>query len=96
MLPSLGVNPDFSNLWQIAETRIWTGVPTPGQDPFNIWHIMFFAWFANLAMHIGLSDMAVFRYAKNWKYGLVFGVRNVPRTHAGLDLLGRYGRGNQS
>ena len=31
---------------------------------------MFFAWFANLAMHIGLSDMALFRYAKNWKYGL--------------------------
>ena len=70
MLPSLGVNQDFSNLWQVAETRIWTGVPTPGQDPFNIWHIIFFAWFANLAMHIGLSDMAVFRYAKNWKYGL--------------------------
>lgn len=70
MLPSLGVNQDFSNLWQVAETRIWTGVPTPGQDPFNIWHIIFFAWFANLAMHIGLSDMAVFRYAKSWKYGL--------------------------
>jgi purine-cytosine permease-like protein len=70
MLPSLGVNHDFSNLWQVAETRIWTGVPTPGQDPFNIWHIIFFAWFANLAMHIGLSDMAVFRYAKTWKYGL--------------------------
>jgi cytosine permease len=70
MLPQLGVKSDFSNLWQVAETRIWTGVPTPGQDPFHIWHIVFFAWFANLAMHIGLSDMAVFRYAKDWKYGL--------------------------
>ena len=70
MLPQLGVKSDFSNLWQVAETRIWTGVPTPGQDPFHIWHVVFFAWFANLAMHIGLSDMAVFRYAKSWKYGL--------------------------
>jgi cytosine permease len=70
MLPQLGVKPDFSNLWEIAETRIWTGVPTPGQEPFHIWHVVFFAWFANLAMHIGLSDMAVLRYAKDWKYGL--------------------------
>jgi purine-cytosine permease-like protein len=31
---------------------------------------MFFAWFANLAMHVGLSDMAIFRYAKSWKVGL--------------------------
>jgi purine-cytosine permease-like protein len=32
---------------------------------------MFFAWFANLAMHIGLSDMAIFRFAPNWKYGFL-------------------------
>jgi cytosine permease len=70
MLPRLGVAPDFSNVWEVAQTKIWTGVPTPGQEPFNIWHIVFFAWFANLAMHIGLSDMAIFRYAKNWKAGL--------------------------
>jgi purine-cytosine permease-like protein len=32
-------------------------------------HIMFFAWFCNLAMHVGLSDMAIFRYAQHWSYG---------------------------
>jgi purine-cytosine permease-like protein len=69
-LPRLGVRPDFSNFWEIAQTKIWTGVATPGQDPFNIWHVIFFAWFANLAMHVGLSDMAIFRYAKTWKAGL--------------------------
>ena len=68
-LPKLGVASDFSNFWEIARLRIWTGVPTPGQEPFTVWHIMFFAWFANLAMHIGLSDLALFRYAKSWKYG---------------------------
>jgi purine-cytosine permease-like protein len=69
-LPRLGVRPDLSNLWEIAQTKIWTGVPTPGQDPFSVSHIIFFAWFANLAMHVGLSDMAIFRYAKTWRAGL--------------------------
>ena len=35
----------------------------------TFWYIAFFAWFCNLAMHIGLSDMAVFRYARHWSYG---------------------------
>jgi cytosine permease len=70
MLPRLGVAPDFSNFWEVANTRIWNGIAEPGQEKFGLWHILFFAWFANLAMHVGLSDMAVFRYARSWKYGL--------------------------
>lgn len=35
----------------------------------GFWHIAFFAWFCNLAMHVGLSDMALFRYARHWYYG---------------------------
>ena len=69
-LPKLGVSSDFGNLVEIAETRIWNGVPSPGQEKFGLWHIMFFAWFANLAMHMGLSDMALFRHGKRWTYGL--------------------------
>jgi purine-cytosine permease-like protein len=69
-LPSLGVRHDLSNLWEVLSTRVWNGTPTPGQEPFSFWHILFFAWFANLAMHIGLSDMALFRYARDWKFGL--------------------------
>lgn len=70
VLPALGVRPDFSNLWEVAATRIWNGQPSPGQEKFGTAHVMFFAWFANLAMHIGLSDMALFRYAPKWTYGL--------------------------
>jgi len=70
MLPRLGVHPNLDNLWEIMSTRIWNGVPTPGQDPFGIWHVIFFAWFANLAMHIGLSDMALLRYGRSWRFGL--------------------------
>jgi cytosine permease len=76
VLPKLGVQPDFKNFWEVATTKVWNGVATPGQDKFGFLHILFFAWFCNLAMHIGLSDMAVFRYAKKWTAGLAtaFGV----------------------
>lgn len=68
-LPRLGVERDLSNLLEVAQTSIWNGIPTEGQEKFSVWHVLFFAWFANLAMHIGLSDMALFRYARTWKYG---------------------------
>jgi purine-cytosine permease-like protein len=42
----------------------------PGQVKFTFWHVMFFAWFCNMAMHIGMSDLSVFRYAKKSWYGL--------------------------
>ena len=70
VLSRLGVHPNFGNFWEIATTKIWNGIPVAGQDRFSLWHIMFFAWFCNLAMHIGLSDLANFRYAKKWTYGL--------------------------
>lgn len=70
MLPRLGVQSNFSNFWDVAKSRIWNGIAVPGQDKFGFWHILFFAWFCNLAMHIGLSDLAIFRYAKKWTYGL--------------------------
>jgi cytosine permease len=69
MLARLGVQPNLNNLFEVARTKIWNGIPGPGQEKFGLWHILFFAWFCNLAMHIGLSDMALFRYAKRWTYG---------------------------
>ncbi|MBS1828838.1 MAG: hypothetical protein JST93_26280 [Acidobacteria bacterium] len=68
--PALGVHTNFDNFWEILETKVWNGKPVEGQEQFGLWQIAFFAWFANLAMHIGLSDMALFRYAKSWTYGL--------------------------
>ena len=70
MLPRLGVHANFDNFWEVATTKIWNGIAAAGQDKFNFWHILFFAWFCNLAMHVGLSDLALFRYAKKWTYGL--------------------------
>lgn len=57
--------------WELAETAIWTGgEPFAGQEKFTFWHVMFFAWFCNMAMHIGMSDLSVFRFAKKSWYGV--------------------------
>ncbi|MEZ4699227.1 MAG: hypothetical protein R2834_02765 [Rhodothermales bacterium] len=68
VLPQLGVHSP-GEFWQVAQTKIWTGVPQEGRVHFTFWHVMFFAWFANMAMHIGMADMTLLRYAKSWKYG---------------------------
>ncbi len=68
VLPDLGVNSP-SEFWTVAKNKIWTGVPLEGQSQFTFWHVMFFAWFANMAMHIGMADMSILRYAKKWYYG---------------------------
>jgi purine-cytosine permease-like protein len=70
MLPRLGVSPGLENLWAVARVKVWNGVAAAGQEKFGFAHVLFFAWFCNLAMHVGLSDMALFRYAKKWTYGL--------------------------
>jgi len=36
----------------------------------GLWHVAAFAWICNLAMHLGLSDMALLRYARRASYGL--------------------------
>jgi len=68
-LPRLGEVHGLADLWWIAETKIWLEVPQPGTERLGFWHITFFAWFCNLAMHVGLSDIAIFRYARRWTYG---------------------------
>jgi len=67
--PRLGVETDLSNFWEVARTKIWNGTALPGQSQFTMWHVIFFTWFANAAMHLGMSDLTIFRYAKKWQYG---------------------------
>jgi purine-cytosine permease-like protein len=64
----------FGDLWALCQKDIWKGGdPLPGQVKFTFWHVMFFAWFCNMAMHIGMSDLSVFRYAKKSWYGIATG-----------------------
>ncbi|MEM6522614.1 MAG: hypothetical protein AAGF85_01250 [Bacteroidota bacterium] len=50
----------FSEFW-----AIWGegSKPFPGQVHFTFWHVVLWSWFANAAMHIGMSDLSVFRFA---------------------------------
>lgn len=54
---------DFWNIWGEGSK------PFPGQIKFTFWHVVIWSWFANGAMHIGMSDLTVFRYAKAAKAG---------------------------
>ena len=60
-LNQLGVT-SFSDFW-----NIWGegSDPFPGQIKYTFWHVVIWSWFANAAMHIGMSDLSVFRFAKN-------------------------------
>jgi purine-cytosine permease-like protein len=69
----LGVD-SLGEFWTVAKERIWVGGdPLPGQTKFTFWHVTFFAWFCNMAMHIGMSDLSVFRFAKKSWYGIASG-----------------------
>ncbi|NHE58464.1 purine-cytosine permease family protein [Cyclobacterium plantarum] len=68
VLPRLGVT-EVGSFWSVAESTIWTGTPLEGQSKFGFWHILFFAWFCNMAMHIGMADLSLLRYAKKWQVG---------------------------
>ena len=61
----------LSGLWGLCQEHIWKGgAPLPGQVKFTFWHVTFFAWFCNMAMHVGMSDLSVLRFAKKPWYGV--------------------------
>ncbi len=61
----------LSSLWNLCTEHIWKGGdPLPGQVKFTFWHVTFFAWFCNMAMHVGMSDLSVLRFAKKSWYGI--------------------------
>lgn len=61
----------LESLWELCKTAIWKGgTPLPGQIKFTFWHVTFFAWFCNMAMHIGMADLSIFRFAKKSWHGL--------------------------
>ncbi len=59
------------DFWEVASTKVWTGgAPQAGQVKFTFWHVLFFAWFCNMAWHIGMADLSLFRFARKSRYGL--------------------------
>ena len=64
-LKQLGVS-SFSQFWDIWGDG---AEPFPGQIKYTFWHVLIWSWFCNAAMHIGMSDLSVFRFAKKAKAG---------------------------
>jgi purine-cytosine permease-like protein len=61
----------WASLWSLLQTHVWKGgTPLEGQVKFTFWHVTFFAWFCNMAMHIGMSDLTILRFARRPWYGL--------------------------
>nr|WP_298999921.1 hypothetical protein [uncultured Allomuricauda sp.] len=49
---------DFWNIWGEGSE------PFPGQVKYTFWHVVSWSWLCNAAMHMGMSDLSVFRFAK--------------------------------
>ncbi|OHX64819.1 hypothetical protein NH26_23730 [Flammeovirga pacifica] len=73
ILPELGVH-SFSDFWVVANESIWTGVAVTSGTDYSFLHIFIFSWLCNSTMHIGLSDMSIYRFAKKSSYGFVSGL----------------------
>lgn len=68
VLSKLGTT-SFSDFWQIANDKIFTGVPIGNNSKYTFWHVAGFAWLCNATQHMGMSDVTIFRYAKSWTQG---------------------------
>ena len=79
-LPELGIRSP-GDFWHVADTVVWKGKAQAGHTQFTFWHILCFAWFGNMAWHLGMGDLSIFRYARKARYGLA--------SSAGM-LLGHY------
>lgn len=72
-LPMLGMK-SLGDFWEIAQTKIWTGVPMAGQSKYGFWSCVGLAWLCNVSQHMGMGDVTIFRYAKKWQYGFASAV----------------------
>jgi len=76
MLPRLGAAAglgaigSWGDFFEMGRRVVWIGETPDGSEPMGFWRVAAFAWICNLAMHGGLSDMALFRYARKSSYGL--------------------------
>ncbi len=55
----------FDDFLHIASESIWVQT----DSGIGFWHVAAFAWVANLAMHGGMGDMTLLRFARHSRYG---------------------------
>ena len=52
---------DLQSIWQ---SSIHIAQGGEASSTMGFWSVLFFAWFCNSAMHVGMADLTVFRFAK--------------------------------
>jgi purine-cytosine permease-like protein len=67
-LPTVGLT-NIRDFWKVANEKIWTGSAQPGQIQYGLWHCVGLAWLCNIAQHMGMGDVTIFRFAKRWQMG---------------------------
>tara|TARA_B110000908_G_scaffold132349_1_gene155816 strand:- start:1983 stop:3356 length:1374 start_codon:yes stop_codon:yes gene_type:complete len=60
---------DWEGLKSVWNESIIVAQDGQSQTTMGFWSVVFFAWFCNSAMHIGMADLSVFRYAKKSSSG---------------------------
>ncbi len=55
----------WNDVRTIADTWIWKD----SDSELGFWHVAAFAWICNLAMHGGLADLTILRFARKSQYG---------------------------
>ncbi|MGB0372263.1 MAG: purine-cytosine permease family protein [Opitutales bacterium] len=60
---------DWDSLNTVWNASITTAQGGESESTMGFWSIALFAWFCNSAMHIGMADLSVFRYARKASSG---------------------------
>lgn len=67
-LKQLGVR-DWQSMVEVWDQSILFARGSDNASSMGFWSVVFFAWFCNSAMHIGMADLSIFRFARKASYG---------------------------
>lgn len=62
------------DVFELLNHYVWPKQAVGTGESLGIIHVAAFAWTVNVALHLGLNDMSVLRYAKSSKYGYISAV----------------------
>ena len=65
---------DATNMTTLSEGKFWSDAiefvqEKNGPQTFGFWQIVVFAWLCNGAMHFGMADLSIFRFARSRESG---------------------------
>lgn len=84
---------NFADFLSTARASIWTGTTPEGDPGISMWEVAAFAWANGAMVHLGLIDMAIFRFARKKSYGLFSGIGMFLGHYVGWISAGLMGAG---